>query len=191
MAAQDLTPPYAVRIAALIKHRGLSQADVARRAGMPDSRTLWRWTSGKVGDPEVERLQLVAEVLGTTIDWLNRGGANGPIPDPVPGAVSELDATRAAAVEACLADTSLSVPPADRPVLEELVRSLAASDGLAGLTRALTRLYRGWLEEQRGRPSATARSDEGRATAGATMTGEAKTRGEAKGHATLPKKRGR
>lgn len=59
--------------AAIRSHRetlGLSQAEVARRAGVT-GQLVWRYEHGRV-EPSVSLLARVAEALGTTIDEILR-----------------------------------------------------------------------------------------------------------------------
>ncbi len=53
------------------------QKDVASEAGLPDSRTLWRYETGQ-SEPGAQALDRIADVLHTTSQWLLHGGPGAP-----------------------------------------------------------------------------------------------------------------
>lgn len=57
------------RIKQAREEASLSQAECARRAGLPDSRTLWRIETGR-SEPSVDAVKRIAEVIGVTTDSL-------------------------------------------------------------------------------------------------------------------------
>jgi len=88
-----------------------------------DNRQVWRYERGE-SMPEPDRLERLAIALGTTVEWLRRGGKGGPVPD-VGGGPDE-----AIGPPPTLNESASMAPKTAPDQVTRLVMAVAAAHGL-------------------------------------------------------------
>lgn len=99
-------PAFGERLAASRRQAGLTQRELAGRAGVTLN-SIWRYEMGRRPD-DYDVLARLAEAVGVSVDFLLRGGG------AAAGAVAEEASTWDAALRPLLASTSLSLRLAER-----------------------------------------------------------------------------
>lgn len=79
---KDLTLIIAKNISQLRKNAKLTQAELAEKLGYSD-KAISKWERGD-GTPDVMTLVSIAELFGTTLDYIVSDNEGTPIPTPVP-----------------------------------------------------------------------------------------------------------
>lgn len=85
-------PPQGARMRALREAAGLTQGEIAKALGVPQSNIAhWEWSNKP---PRADLLPLYAKVLGVTIDEIiETGRSNRHRPEPRPGPIGQLQRT--------------------------------------------------------------------------------------------------
>ena len=129
----DALTPFAQRLRARARHLGLSDAEVARRAGLGQPR--YSNYSNGIREPDLATLVAVATALETTPDRL-LGITDGAVgTDPSDRALAAQDGS-AAALRHDLADLVRLMPPERLPLAVALLRAVLHDAAGPGMERA-------------------------------------------------------